>query len=295
MAKNKRVSGVDRSDASNAGGMPRRKSRGRRQDAPVATESSAGPTGADLANLTEEEGSTLASGTQVPATSRASSIVRGAADAGTRAMDSVRSHPVPALMIGAGVAWLLVESVNRRTRVLDRAAESLGRAAGRMSETVGEVAKSGTERVRQSAGQLGEYFRTGASAAGGALRGGASAIGHGAQAGYEYGRETLAETWERHPLSVGLAAVAAGVAAGLLLPGTRPEEKLMGETSGKVARLARTAGEDLLERGKKVVTAAADATTRETHRAGLTPGQLGKKAGRIASSARVALESGVNG
>jgi hypothetical protein len=226
---------------------------------------------------------------------RASSIVRDAADAGARAVDSVRSHPVPALMIGAGVAWLIVESVNRRTRILDRAAENLGRAAGQMSESIGEAAKAGTDSVRQSAGELGEYFRTGASAASGALRGGASAIGERAKAGYEYSRETLAQTWERHPLSVGLAAVAAGVAAGLLLPGTRPEDKFMGKTSDKVARLARTAGEDLLERGKKVVTAAADATTRETRRAGLTPQQLGKKAGRIASSARVALENGVNG
>src|SRR4051812_40022475 len=41
-----------------------------------------------------------------------SAVGRGIADASGRAVGAVASNPIPAAMIGAGLAWMLVQSVN---------------------------------------------------------------------------------------------------------------------------------------------------------------------------------------
>jgi hypothetical protein len=48
-----------------------------------------------------------------------------------------------------------------------------------------------------------------------------------------------------NPLAVGLLALAAGVGMGLLLPSTRGENRLMGETRDRFARDARRTASEL--------------------------------------------------
>src|SRR4051812_781734 len=51
----------------------------------------------------------------------ATAVGRGIADASGKAVEAVASNPIPAAMISAGLAWLLVQSVNRRTHFIERA------------------------------------------------------------------------------------------------------------------------------------------------------------------------------
>jgi len=122
-------------------------------------------------------------------------------------MEAVTSHPVPAAMIGAGVAWLLVETLGRRSQMLQRAGQSLADTASAAKRRASDVAESVTEGVSSAA----EYAQEGISNVG-------QAVGERAKRGYEYGQEAVTQSWEKHPLAMGVATLAAGLTAGLLLP-----------------------------------------------------------------------------
>jgi hypothetical protein len=110
-------------------------------------------------------------------------------------------------MIGAGVAWLLVETLGRRSQMLQRAAQSLAETASAARRRASNVAESVTEGVSSAA----EYAQEGLSSVG-------QAVGERAKRGYEYGQEAVTQSWENYPLAMGVATLAAGLTAGLLLP-----------------------------------------------------------------------------
>ena len=131
---------------------------------------------------------------------------------------------------------------------------------------------SAAETVKESAASLAEYAQTGASK-----------VGHAAKKGYQRSREAVATTWDEHPLTVGIALLAAGVAAGMMLPAPK---------SGAISRAARgltqrvaSTGEELLESARELVTSSARAVSREAKRQGLTPDQISRKVKRVANAA----------
>lgn len=222
-------------------------------------------------------------------------VGRGLTTTGTRAVETVTANPVPAILIGAGLAWLLADRVGRRSQFLSRAGETIEDVAGRVGSTLSETAETvkegvtgAAETVRERAGRIGEVAQTGLSAVRETLRAGATAVGQGAKRTIESGRQAVAETWTNHPLSMGLATLAAGLAAGLLLPRTRREQEMMGPRAAQVAQRVRTTGREMMQRGKQAASAAVDATTREARRVGLAPQELGRKLKRVATSAREA-------
>jgi hypothetical protein len=129
-------------------------------------------------------------------------------------LQAVTAHPIPAAMIGAGVAWLLVETLGRRSQILLRAGESLSQAAGGLkrraedfAESVKDGVSSAAESVKEGAGTAAEYAQSGLST-----------VGQTARRGYEASTEAVTQSWENHPFAMGVATLAAGLTAGLLLP-----------------------------------------------------------------------------
>jgi len=157
--------------------------------------------------------------------SRARKVARGAAR-------SVRDNPLPYVLIGSGVAMLLLNR-NGRSRNASaprklaaratEAAESVRRDGRHARERVGEAASSATE----TAGDGARYVRRKASEA----------------------RGQTGRLFDANPLAV--AAIVAGVGGliGALAPLSRPErESLRG-----VARQAARQGAELAERGARMV------------------------------------------
>ena len=118
------------------------------------------------------------------------------------------------------------------------------------------------------------------------------------QSGYEYTRETAADVWDNHPLSVGVGLFALGVAAGMLLPGTLPEHRAFGETAGNLVEKVTTGAKDLLDQGRKIAGKVAErsatAVANEADRVGLTPKKIARKVTKIASRVKQAV-SGTTG
>jgi hypothetical protein len=93
------------------------------------------------------------------------------------------------------------------------------------------------------------------------------------------------ETMEERPLALGAAAIALGVVAGLMIPSTRKEDELMGETRDRLMERAKEVGGEALEKGKQVATVAVDTLKEEVERQDLTPEKLAEKVRTVAKEA----------
>ena len=93
------------------------------------------------------------------------------------------------------------------------------------------------------------------------------------------------ETMEERPLALGAAAIALGVVAGLMIPSTRKEDELMGETRDRLMDRAKEVGGEALEKGKQVATVAVDTLKEEAERQDLTPEKLAEKVRTVAKEA----------
>jgi hypothetical protein len=208
--------------------------------------------------------------------------------AGSRVVESVTEHPVPVALIGAGLAWLLLESRGIRptdARIVQRSREAVGGvghtiadAAGTAGQAIAGAVSTAAESIAEGASYVGEYVSDAASV-----------VGETTSSGYEYGRETLGNMWDEHPLMMSAGILAAGIAAGMLLPGTLRERTLLGDAAENVAEKVRTKGAELVEQGKRLASSGVKAMRREGERQGITAQEIGQKVKRIARSGRKAV------
>jgi ElaB/YqjD/DUF883 family membrane-anchored ribosome-binding protein len=234
------------------------------------------------------------------------------------AVDSVKSHPLPSLLIGAGIAWFLYENArSKRTSQGDyedgypsdyhnELYESHGYAEdsafvpegyqsgqpGGMSSSklqgIKQKASEMKQNVRQKTSEMGERIQQGAQS----IQQRASQIGaqvqQRAQQAYTQGRQQVTSTAENHPVEVGLGLLGLGLIVGLALPTPQKMNQFAGPTADRLRRRARESGRELVSQGKHVVQAAADAARQEAENQGLTPQALREKVSTIATQAKTA-------
>jgi hypothetical protein len=181
--------------------------------------------------------------------------------AGSAVRGQITGHPVPAALLGAGLAWLLLEGrlsgivgAGEREGLLEHARRRYEEAAATAADSIGSAMHSakeslvgGAETVRDGVveigGRIGEYAQRGAAA-----------VGEGARHGYESSRRAVGNAWDEHPLASGLALLAAGVTLGMLLPAVTGENDILGRASDSLTRRAKQAGATLAQRGEQIVS-----------------------------------------
>jgi hypothetical protein len=203
----------------------------------------------------------------------------------------VRQNPVPAAMVGVGLVWMMLRS--RRHDGLPRASDmtpddvfdpdwpEVGsgpeRFASRTDEQAGEgmseaagrswqAAKEGASRMGRFAGSARERAaNVGAGMAKRARRTGAQARHYRGRA-----REGFLHTLQRKPLMLGALGLAAGAILGAVLPPTRREDELMGDTSDHLKQRAWDAGREGYARAGAAAGAAYTAAQEEAKEQGLS-------------------------
>ena len=225
-----------------------------------------------------------------------------------KVVDSVKAHPVPLLMIGAGIGWLIYQnrsaarSASRYDeRDLDYTGEDYSSSsyesfgspvtgfegegfepegstlAGKAKEKISALGTQASEK----AADLSQRGREKLASA----RDRASELGHQAQQrGRElYGRtrERVVSTADQHPLEVGIGFLALGVIAGMAIPTPEAVTRRLAPTAQRL----REAGSDLVNKGKRVVDAAAEAGKVEAKTQGLTLDGVRDKATAVAERA----------
>ena len=203
------------------------------------------------------------------------------AGAGAKAVETVRANPIPAAIAGAALTWLLVK--NRERLHMPQMPDALTGIAETVRDSFSETAESTRRAVRGGMGSAAEAVKDGAASLAEYAQTGASTVGQAAKKGYERSREAVATSWDEHPLTVGLVLLAAGVAAGMMLP-TPKSGAITRAAKGLTQRVTST-GEGLLESARELVSSSARAASREAKRQGLTADQITRKVKRVASAA----------
>lgn len=236
-------------------------------------------------------------------------------------VDSVKQNPMPALMIGAGVAWMIYSSRRADSgdygyedysakdaalrydpdthydRPLDypttpgSEAEWSDRGEsklGQMKEKLADKASAATGQVKEKLSHASEAAREKMDALRGRASDVTSRVKDSTRQAYARSRDRVVATADHHPLEVGLVALAAGLMAGLAMRTPNAVNRRIGPAADRLRERTRQAGTDVLEKGRRVAQAAASAVKEEADAQGLTPERLRQQAGAVAERAREA-------
>ena len=230
----------------------------------------------------------------------------------------VRKHPVPAVLVATGIAWMIIDAASEdegsasRARgdvddpqtpgaskqgphLLEKAQTKLGQAKHAVSEVAG-AAKEKASALGNAASGAAENLTRRAQDVYSQRRSTAVRVGQGVQQGYRSGAEQLETAMREFPLAVAIGFAAAGALFGVLLPRTRPEDEFMGEKSDQLLEATKEKGQELLERGKEVAERVTETAMGEARQQGLTPGAATEKiseiAGKVGEIAHKVTEEG---
>jgi ElaB/YqjD/DUF883 family membrane-anchored ribosome-binding protein len=225
----------------------------------------------------------------------------------------IKKNPMPALLIGAGITWIILGPENDASQGTERSFEEppapklprLGESESVSVEQVGEsgipsvvkekvrdakeALSSGMEAVTAKVSEIGGGVQAQAKSAGSAIgQGFRQSQRAGSGASQQLQRSTVQagdkfqEMVEDYPFAVAVGFLGVGVLTGLLLPRTRQEDQLVGEKSDQLIEQIKETGKEGLEKAKTVAQRITQTTVEEAERQGITSEAAGSKISEIA-------------
>ena len=194
--------------------------------------------------------------------------VNGGTDFVKNAAVQARENPLPVLLIGAGLAWLISgrkpvagPSLGDLHSAGLRTAHDAQGAASSASSAVGDAMSSASAGAREafSSGKAGVHN------AGAAMGAFASSAGDTLKSGGEQIRGAAGDLQRfcaENPIAVGAVALAVGAAIGAAFPNTDAENRLMGSQADDLKATAKAKAEEGLERGERAVKAGLEEAKR---------------------------------
>jgi ElaB/YqjD/DUF883 family membrane-anchored ribosome-binding protein len=243
----------------------------------------------------------------------ASNVGEQARRTGSRLVDVIRENPLPVIAVGAGVTWLLKQrsssevSGSRMARYAytgpeRRQGDSWQHGPG-ITGRVGDAVSGVKEKVSEAASGIAD--RASELASGTQERMGD--IGSQARRRTRRLKTNLEHVAEQNPLTVAIGAAIAGLALGLLLPGTERENEMMGttrdqlmdraeKTAERVKDAATEAGREVKETVKAEIAERAPEVKEAVQQAGQTvKDQVKESAKKVQREAKdAAKEPGTN-
>ena len=173
--------------------------------------------------------------------------------------------------IGIGHVGGLAENAKNK---LGEAKEAVSEVAGTVKEKVAAVGESANQTAEDLGRRAQDVYEQGRTTA--------TKVGRNIQRGYHSSTEQVENAMEEYPLAVGIGFAALGALIGVLLPGTRREDELLGEQSDKLVKATKEKGEELLQRGKAVAQRVTESAVEEARQQGLTPETVGERISEFA-------------
>jgi ElaB/YqjD/DUF883 family membrane-anchored ribosome-binding protein len=208
--------------------------------------------------------------------------------AGRSAADYVRMHPVQMALLAGGITWWLLRGRDRsddwegasegwqgRRLDTDFDTDAASDADRSLREKAGEYVSSARETVseyassaRETAGEYADAARSTARRASQSVRDAASTASARTREAWQYTSSSVDDFVHDYPLAAGAVAVAVGAAIGLSVPGSRFEDRTLGERRDRAMEQARAKARELKEtvtqRAKHVATAVEELTAPTT-------------------------------
>jgi ElaB/YqjD/DUF883 family membrane-anchored ribosome-binding protein len=185
----------------------------------------------------------------------------------------LRNNPLPVLLTGVGLAWLMSASEHppRRDTGDDgdgrtsRAMHAAGDAANQVRDRAHDAAERAQElghRARDAASDVQRRMHDAADS----LRSGAGHARQSARNVSRQAREQYQHLLHEQPLLLGGLGLALGAALGAMAPRTEAEDELMGDYSDRAKREAGEAAHRQYEHARDTVERAANAAGEEISR-----------------------------
>ncbi|HET7371526.1 MAG TPA: DUF3618 domain-containing protein [Gammaproteobacteria bacterium] len=178
---------------------------------------------------------------------------------------SARSNPMPVVLAGISLGWLMLTNPDRQPHAGARLGEARDAGKGKARAAAGkaqEAAHGARQRMHDARDRM-HQMGDGTRALGG------RAADNARQAADQFNR-----IWHEQPLVVGALGLALGAALGAGLPSTAKEDEMMGEARDEVVDKAAEAGREQAEKVQATAQAAAQSATetaqQEASREGLT-------------------------
>ena len=207
----------------------------------------------------------------------------GVSDMGHKLLESIKTNPIPLGLIATGITWMVLSSRNEESNGAGEpiSAEEEDLRRSRHAErhrwsSSGAVADLDWERRRaleEETSRLGRVAKAPARAARGVGR------------GLQRGGHAISNGMEEHPLSIGLTALSIGLIAGMFIPATSKENRILGPRSDRLIDSAKHAGKDLVQDAKSAAKAGADAAERSLREEELTRSGLTKRTKHVVRDA----------
>jgi ElaB/YqjD/DUF883 family membrane-anchored ribosome-binding protein len=211
------------------------------------------------------------------ASETAGGMVRQTREAASGIIEGARQNPIPALMIGAGVAWLLID--RSRSQRSDNGGQRDWRtsdAGGRPYDTQADYYRS-QQVAAGTAVDLDEWggedrgsYRSAIDDAGARARGMADDARNTLRRSTRVAQNGFQRLMRDNPLLVGAAAIVAGAAVGAALPETERENEWLGEARDSVVDRAQAAAKNAASTVQDVT---GDAVKQVTERLGSDEGR----------------------
>jgi hypothetical protein len=144
--------------------------------------------------------------------------------------ETLRNHPVPLALIGAGVGWLLVEATagDRAAQVARQAGSRISDAAHALTAQTQETAGATVASLDQTSEELARYAYA-------RTKPQVSAAVRSVDTAMSRARDTYRRVVADNPLALGLVGLLAGASMALLLPRSAAEERWLGTPAAKPA------------------------------------------------------------
>lgn len=159
----------------------------------------------------------------------------------TNLTDTLKANPVPAVLTGVGLAWLMlgqnhrpVEGVGRTRGVGDSLASARDRL-GQASHEAGSRMAEARSQLSDGAHHAGERVSEATRRARQRLDDAGTRLGHGATRA----REGFDHLRQEQPLALGVLGIAVGALIAATLPPTRREDQWLGETRDQLGEQLR--------------------------------------------------------
>lgn len=218
--------------------------------------------------------------------------------AGYGLVDTIRENPIPAVLAGIGIGWLLYAGTERKGEgeyqvggqyYSRHPGEGLRQGAGEtsstLSETAGEVrerlsgaAEEGRQRIhrfgeatRDTVRDYGETARRKVSETAERLRGQAGEIGGTIRTRTSRTSGEVRDLFREFPLAAAAGAMILGAAIGLTVPGSEKERELLGDAGERLKSSVREKEEEVARKVRKVADEGIAAAKEEARRQDLSP------------------------
>ncbi len=206
-------------------------------------------------------------------------------------VDTIKAHPVPVALVGAGVGWLIYERSRSVRAGEEAAAEFRGippydddfgpdtlpgqtlRSASTLSEGIGTEEFDSEEfsgKMKGKASAAIASVKQKASDARDRLRESGAEAKENARRLYETSRDKVSTAVEEHPLQSGLVFMGIGLVVGLLIPTPRRLSERLKPKALELGERMRGKAQDLMDRGSQVLESATQAAKDEAKAQGLT-------------------------